>query len=248
MSLLLPSRRRFIFAALSACCLWPHGGFGQEEVPGANAPLTPEEEKAADMRMPDLDRSGLLPELRQPEKVEDEERNPFGVAAKVFEQFVGPAEVSEQQRLQQVLSNLRVSGVSVSGNSRRVLLGSLAVGEGDELPPLFAGQVEKLVVKSITDRGVVLRFVENQQSKSERTIGLSFNLSPRVDSLLVGEAFRKVVPLDEEGSVLLPALESDTAQAVLRNAENQSLRGMVDRPTELLNSPAIPPANESPKP
>jgi len=219
------------------------------EAPGtpASGTLSPEEEKAADMRMPDLDRSGLLPELRQPETVTDAERNPFKGAAKVFDQITGPSEGDERTRVRRLLSNLRISGVATSPQGMRVLIGSISLGKGDELPPLFHNQGERLVVESVSDRSLLLRFVTNEDAKKQQPIALSFDLrppSPRNSSLRFGEAFTKLVPMDNEGSVALKPLESASAQAILQNAKDQGLQSLVDRPTELFNAPAIPPPNE----
>lgn len=204
-------------------------------------PLTPEEEKAADMRLPDIDRSGLLPELRKPRDVEPSERSPFGGIVRVFESSSGPSEASVAEQLGRLLrGQFRVSGFSESPRGPRVLIGPFAVGKGDRLPSLFANQVEQLVVKEITDRTVTFAFISNDKAETmPQDITVNFDLRPRVDSLLVGEAFRKVVPVDDEGTVALSPLESSAVDAVLKGAKEQDLRGWVDRPTELLNAPAV---------
>lgn len=217
----------------------------------ASGTLSPEEEKAADMRMPDLDRSGMLPELRQPETVTDAMRNPFGGAAKVFDQITGPSEGDERTRLRRLLNNLRISGVATSPQGMRVLVGSVSLGKGDELPPFFHNQGERLLVESVSDRSVLLRFVTNEEAKKQQPIALSFDLrppTPQKSSLRLGEAFNKLIPVDDEGSVALKPLESAPAQAILQNAKDQGLQSLVDRPTELFNAPAIPPPNEAAQP
>jgi hypothetical protein len=209
--------------------------------------LTPEEEKAADMRLPDIDRSGLLPELRKPRDVAPSERSPFGGTVRVLESLAGPSEASVAEQLGWLLrGQFRVSGISESARGRRLLIGPFAVGKGDQLPPLFANQVEQLVVKEITDRTATFAFVSNGETATKpQDITVNFDLRPRVDSLLVGEAYRKVVPVDAEGTVALPSLESAGADAVLKGAEEQDLRGWVDRPTELLNAPAVISSDEA---
>lgn len=219
----------------------------QGAAPGAPSQLTPAEQKAADMRLPQLDRSALTPEAREPLEVQESEKNPFGMVTKVADQMVPAQPVTEEIKIRQVLSNLRVSGLSGSSDGARVMLGSLSLGVGDELPRLFAGQVERLVVKSITDRGVVLVFVEPEASRKERSIGLPIDLKPRVDSLLVGEAFIKLVPLDGEGTPVLPPLEHGAVQKSLEAARAQDLRSMVERQTELLNAPAVPASSDEGK-
>lgn len=219
-----------------------------QEAPGT---MTPEEEKAADMRMPDIDRSGLLPELRQPVEVRPEERNPFAAATKAFERMTGIVTDTERDRIEKLLRAMRVSGVSDSPAGRRVLMGPLSLGVGDEVPTLFADQVDRLVVKSITEREIVLEFLNSDSTKRGRPLSLPINLdsgAASVRTLLVGEAFRKVVPMDEDGAVVLPPLQSAGAQAVVQGAEAQDLKGLVERPTELLDAPAGIPSNEAAEP
>jgi len=231
--------------ALVLCTSWR---LPAQVTPGA---MTPEEEKAADMRMPEIDRSGLLPKLRQPVEVGAEERNPFAVATKAFERMTGVVTDTERDRIEKLLRALRVSGVSESGAGRRVLMGPLSLGEGQEVPTLFADQVDRLVVKSITDREVVLEFLNSDATKRGRPLTLPIDLDSgpgAVRSLLVGEAFRKLVPMDEDGTVTLPPLQSSGVQAVVQGAEAQELKGLVERPTELLDAPAEVSSNEVAEP
>ena len=206
------------------------------------SPLTPAEQKAADMRMPQLDRSALTPDARKNyPMVSESEKNPFtGSATKVTDQMMPAEPVTEEKKIRRVLANLRVSGISQSSSGPRVVLGSLPLGEGDELPKLFAGQSERLKVKSITERDVVLVFVEPETSRKERSIGVRFDLDAQTNSisLLVGEAFLKVVPLDKDGAALLPVLTNVSAENFLKVAEGQDLRSLVERRTELFDAPA----------
>jgi hypothetical protein len=215
-----------------------------QEAPRA---LTPEEEKAADMRMPELDRSGLLPELRKPIDVKPDERNPFAVATKAFERLTGVVTDTGRDRIEKLLRAMRVSGVSGSSGSRRVLLGPFSLAEGQELPRLFADQVDRVKVKTIADKEVVLEFLDGDSSKSGSPLSLPIGLDSgpaSVRSLLVGEAFRKAVPMDEGGEVALPPRQSAGVQAVLEGAQAQDLQGLVNRPTELLDAPAEVSSNE----
>jgi hypothetical protein len=128
-----------------------------------------------------------------------------------------------------------------------VLLGPFSLAEGQELPRLFADQVDRVRVKTIAEKEVVLEFIESDPSKSGSPLSLPIGLDSgpaTVRSLLVGEVFRSVVPLDEDGEVALPALQSAGAQAVLEGAESQDLQGLVSRPAELLDAPAEISSNE----
>lgn len=212
----------------------------QAPAPGAPPQLTPEQQRAAAMRLPALDRSALTPDERKRKKlkVEETERNPFGMVSKVADRTISAEPVSEQKRIERVLRAMRVAGLSDSPSGPRVMLGSFSLGVGEELPPLFFGQVERLAVKSISDRGVLLVFVEPEDSRKERTVGLSFDLRPQVNSMLVGEAFTKMVPLDKDGSPVLPPLQREAAEKMLEAAEAQEFQGVVERRVELFNAPA----------
>jgi hypothetical protein len=169
----------------------PGSGYAQERE------LTPGELKAADMRLPDLDRSALVPDKREPATVLEAERNPFGLVSlpptEVQETATIQAE-TEEERLRRILGNMRVSGMSGSPSAYIVLLGSMQVKEGQRLPKLFADQAELLRVTKVTDREIILSFEEKDASLPPRTIGLGYDLRPRPQSLLPGEIFGKLVP------------------------------------------------------
>ncbi len=220
--------------------------YAQQPPPGTQQQLTPEQQKAAAMRLPELDRSALTPDERRRKKLEVDqtERNPFGMVTRIADQMLPAQPPTEDKKIQQVLRNMRVSGIADSSSGPRVLLGSLSLGVGDYLPRLFANQVEKLVVKAINDRGVVLTFVEPENSRRERSIGLPIDLEPRVNSLLVGETLMKVVPFDGEGNPSLPPLQNDSALKSLEAAEAQGFQSILERQTELLNAPAVPASSD----
>lgn len=227
---------------LVCCCLMASSAAAQQgRAPGAPVQLTPAEEKAADMRLPRLDRTDLTPDSREPVKVKETERNPFSFVAVATDERVPAEPVKEETKLRQLFTNLRVTGFSDAPGGRRVLLGSLSLGVGDEVPRLFSGQAEKLSVQAITERGVVLKFLETDGSRDERSILVPFDIKARrPNELLVGEVFRKVVPISDEGESQLPPLGMQAAKAALDAAKSQDLRSMIPRRTELMDSPAIP--------
>jgi len=216
-------------------------GLGQERE------LTPAEQKAADMRLPELDRTALVPEKREPAKVLEGERNPFGLVS------VPPAETeetatieaeTEEMRLRRILGNMRIAGVMGAPGDYRVLLGSMQVRQGDKLPKLFANQAEVLRVESITDREIVLSFVEKDPSLPPRTIGLGYDLQPRPRSLLPGEIFGKLVPFTPKGAPDLKPLENPAVKAIAAGAEAGGLQGLTERTVELMGEPSFREADE----
>lgn len=199
--------------------------------------LTPAQQKAADMRLPDLDRSALEPDKRGYSEVRPGERNPFGLLSvpppETKEVEVMAAE-TEEARIRRILGNMRISGVSGSPGSYRVLLGPLQIKEGDTLPKLFSDQAEVLRVKSITDKEVILALREKDPSLPPRTIGLSYDLKPRPVSLLAGDFFRKLVPFTPKGAPDLKPLESSAVKAMLKGAEDGEMQSLTERSFEML--------------
>ncbi len=202
--------------------------------------LTPAEQKAADMRLPDLDRSALEPEKREPAKVSEGERNPFGLVSlpptEVEETATIQAE-TEEMRLRRILGNMRVSGASGAVGSYSVLLGPMRIRAGEKLPKLFADQAEVLTVTSITDREITLSFEEKDPDIPPRRIGLGYDLDPRPRSLLPGEFFSKVVPFTAKGARDLKPLEVPAVTSIAVAAEAAGLQGLTERSFELMGEP-----------
>ena len=235
-------------AALLAALAFASAQPSPSPAPAAE-PLTPAEQKAADLRLPQLDRSALTPDARKPVEVKPNERNPFaGAAGKVSDEAVPTAQpVTEQKRIERVLRAMRVAGVLESAPGRRILLGPMSLGVGESVPQLFVNQVETLAVDSIDNRKVVLRFSKPDPSGGKRLIVLPFDMAPQVEQLLPGELMVKTVPLDADGLPVLPALTNAAAGTMLEAAEQQNFRGLVDRQTEMFTAPAVPAKDESKK-
>jgi hypothetical protein len=227
----------------SLAALLPVGLFAQARE------LTPAEQKAADMRMPELDRSAMEPEKREPAKVLEGERNPFGLVAlppEEVEEIQTIQAETEEMRLRRILGNMRISGVSGTDGNYRVVLGSLHLRQGDTLPKLFANQAEVLRVSSITDREVVLSFSEKSADLPPRSIGLAYDLKPRPQSLLAGELFQKLVPFTAKGAPDLKPVEVPVVTAIGEAAEASQLQGYTERSFELMGEPSRRPAEEGP--
>lgn len=231
--------RGFALAAL-----WPAVVFAQ-----TNA-LTPEEEKRAALRLPDLDRSELEPGARRPVDVSEGERNPFGllsVPPPEEEEEIKIEVETEEMKIRRILGNMRVVGISGEPGSYRVVLGSMQLAKGDIVPRLFANQGEVLRVDDITERQVVLSFVERdaQQAMPPRTIGLGIDLVPRVRSLLPGEVFTSVIQFDERGAQSMEPLKTKGVEAVVRAIKTNNLtEALTDHRRALLGDSSIPTPNE----
>jgi hypothetical protein len=193
--------------------------------------LTPEEEKRAALRIPDLDRSALEPGQRRPTDVKPGERNPFGLLAvpppEEQEEQVKIEVETEEMKIRRILGNMRVTGLAGSPGDYRVVVGSMQLAEGDIVPRLFANQAEVLRVDRISDRQVLLSFVERKQQGQEdlppRTVGLGIDLAPRVRSLLPGELFVNVIKFDEKGAQAMEPLKTEAVETIVRQFKTNGL-------------------------
>lgn len=212
--------------------------------------LTPEEEKRADMRIPELDRSALEPEKRNPTGVNEGERNPFGLMAapKTEEKPEVKIEVeTEEMKIRRVLANMRVTGISGQPGSYRVLLGTIQLAKGDIVPRLFADQGEVVQVQDITDRQLVLSFVERKQQNDmpPRMIGLPVDLQPSVRSVLPGDLFTNVVKFDEKGAQAMDPLKTDSVDSMVKAFEtNQLTEALIEHRRQFLGESYSPPKDE----
>jgi hypothetical protein len=216
-------------------------GGGVARLAAQDRDLTPAEQKAADMRLPELDRSALEPAKREPASVQEDERNPFGLVSVPPPETreIEPVEAeTEEMRIRRILGNLRISGLSGAPGSYRILLGPVQLAEGDEVPKLFADQGEILRVRSISERELVLTFNEKDPNLPPRTIGLGFDLKPRPRSLLAGELFRKLVPFTPKGAPALKPLESPAVQAIVEGMEAAGLESITERSYDLMGEPS----------
>jgi len=235
-------RLKVTFALLLALLVLTNPALAQEKE------LTPAEQKAADMRIPELDRSAMAPERREPATVVEGERNPFGLVSLPPEEVQEVEQIAsetEEMRIRRILANMRISGVSGSPGSYRVVLGSMQLKDGEILPKLFADQAEVLRVQSIGEREIILAFEEKALGLPARTIGLGYDLTPRPQSLLSGELFKKLVPFTPKGAPDLKPLEVSAVKAIAEGAEKSGLQGLTERSHELMGEASPRSSDES---
>jgi hypothetical protein len=217
--------------------------------------LSPEEEKRAALRMPDLDRTALEPGRRQPKDVKPGARNPFGLLAvpppEEEEKEVKIEVETEEMKIRRILGNMRVAGLAGEPGNYRVMIGSMKLAKGDTVPRLFANQGEVLRVDDITDRQIVLSFVDRKQQSDvpPRTMGLGIDLAPRVRSLLPGEVFTSVIKFDEKGAQAMEPLKTEAVESVVQRIKKDNLtEALTDHRRALLGESAVPLSNEEPEP
>lgn len=215
----------------------------------AQSVAPPDDAKAADLRMPALDRTSLDPHVREEQRTDmiEGERNPFGVIKPpvVEEEAVETEEVeTEEMKLRRVLASTRVTGFVGSGTNRKVLMGPLQLQVGHRLPQLFANQAEVLRVAEITDREVKFVF-QDRDPTVERTFSVAINLQPGVDSLLYGEFLTNTVPF-HRGQPQADRPVMDSVQALVKAVEESGLGALVQLPPAMMGNAMPPDESETP--
>lgn len=191
-------------------------------------------------------RSIFSPASRLPRVLAEGKRNPFGAAAApVEEDQAVVATETEEAKLRRILGSMRVTGLSGSPGRYSVVLGSMVLREGEPVPRLYANQAEELRVDSVTESEAVLSFVERTTGIPPRVISLRFNLSPQVRSVLPGELFQAMVPVDNKGNMQLAEVEPAVAKEIEKGLKAQEFEGLVERRFKLMGQPAFPQRDEN---
>jgi hypothetical protein len=218
----------------AAFLLWGCGPSPRSQPPAppkAAAPpqQAPGGDKQADLRIPDLDRSALEPDMRAPTEVLPGEKSSFGFVAEPEAPQASPVRSeSEEDKIRRVLALMPVRGLAGQDCGNRVLLGSMPLEKGDIVPRLFESQALVLRVAEVTDRKVLLVITNDGQQ-----IPLSFDLAPRVRSVLPGVLLGDVAEFDESGrpkdqELRTPAIDQisgrlKAAQEKVRDVPRRSL-------------------------
>ncbi len=133
---------------------------------------------------------GITPGERKSVMVSGEERNPFGRRASK-----GPGApvdaASEESRIRVVLEGLPVGGITTGSGGVKVLLGSLLLRKGAEVPPVIPNQTEKIRVLSLSGGQIELGFIEKDGTAETRRIQLPMNLAPDVRFSLANKSPKK---------------------------------------------------------
>lgn len=190
-------------------------------------------------------RSVFSPSARQPKVLPEGQRNPFGAAAVPAqeEEEIVAAE-TEEAKLRRILGKMRVTGLSGSEGNYAVVLGSMVLREGEKLPRLYVNQAEELRVDSVSTNEVILTFVEGVAGIPPRSMSLRFNLSPQVRSVLPGELFQAMVPVDPKGNTQLPDVETPAVKEIGEGLKAREFEGLVDRRFKLMGSPPFLPGDD----
>ncbi len=139
---------------------------------------------------------GRMIEMRPTEKrpllLKENERNPY---AKRSEKEVEAAEEqanSEETRIREKLSTLKVTGSSLGPNGLRVLLGDIILEKGRALPQLLGDQSESLQVIDLTEDTVILGWIDATSGElTGKTVQVAYDLSPSVGYALQGQEIQR---------------------------------------------------------
>lgn len=131
---------------------------------------------------------GLLPEDKVPVLLEESERNPFG---KNTPKAVASVVENEESRIRAIFERLPVGGVIEGRTGRKVLLGSMVIEEGRQLPPVISQQTEKLKVLSVASDKVEIAFLESDGTPGLRRMVVNLSISPSVQFQVARPATKK---------------------------------------------------------
>jgi hypothetical protein len=133
------------------------------------------------------------PTNRRTLTVTAEERNPFSRPKIKPPTDTGLVQGdTEESRIRSTLGQLRVSGVTVNTDgSRSIVWGALLLKEGDQLPQLFPSQLERVVIKDISDNKIIFGFLDSDGTSENRSFSVVYSMEPKV---------RYALPLDAMGA------------------------------------------------
>lgn len=130
----------------------------------------------------------LMPQNRRTLVVETNEINPFGQQAETLPDMAVEQQESEESRLRKAVGKFPVGGISGNAGGYTILLGSLRLKAGDDLPVILPGQSEHLRVVSLTEKSIVLGFLESDGKVGDRTFALQIQTTPSVRYLLPSQS------------------------------------------------------------
>lgn len=131
---------------------------------------------------------GTLPSQKVPATVDENERNPFSTSVPDDIDDIRNFDAeSEESRIRQVFSNLKVNGhVPGINGPARVLVGDLILEEGQDVPNVIENQTDVLRVTRIDDKEVELSWVGEEVVEQPRTFVIPIALDPVVSVMLPG--------------------------------------------------------------
>lgn len=140
---------------------------------------------------------GATPASRQAVELTGQERNPFikqQVAKVETIETEQSTTASEESRIQAVLSGLEVVGRTRNEAGWRVLLGTLILEPGKELPPVIPDQTQRLRVAEIFETMIEIEWILVDPNEPPKRFFIPVQLKPAVRSNVPGVGFTSDAP------------------------------------------------------
>lgn len=180
----------FIVTLLAVASLAGGGLHAQQEfLPEGNDTLKTgvAENSAAGPQTEGVKYTLLKPNDKTSELVREMDRNPFGRSDAEL-QAQSQKGTNEENQVRDLLSKLRVVGVSPGPNGLRVMLGDMVLEAGQVVPQVLQDQTISLRVASITAEAINLVWVEARPTGlPPRTLTIPVDLRPSVRVRLMGQ-------------------------------------------------------------
>lgn len=119
----------------------------------------------------------ILPDEKNPEVIKADENNPFEAVA---DKNVKEGD-TEENRVRDILLSMPAKGGGSGPNGMRVMLGSMRLEAGQEVPSVLPDQQVKLQVKSITPNQIEMVWVEKKPTGlPPKPFVINVDVSPRI--------------------------------------------------------------------
>lgn len=130
----------------------------------------------------------MRPADKRPLALKENERNPYEKRSAAEEDFDEADADSEEAKLREILTQLRVGGSSRGPNGLKILFGDMNLEEGMFVPQLLPNQNDLLKVTEVTEEAVTLSWVDAETGvMTGRTMQLTYDLTPTIAYGLPGQ-------------------------------------------------------------
>jgi len=129
-----------------------------------------------------------MPGNRRTVTLSPNEVNPFGQQAEVAPDLGLQQQESEEVVLRRTISQFPAGGLSGGEGNFSALLGPMRLRAGDRLPKILPKQSERLEVVAITEKVVILGFLEQDGKVGDRTFAVQLNTRPVVRYMLPSQS------------------------------------------------------------
>jgi hypothetical protein len=209
--------------------LWLAPGHSQAQ----NAERNPDGESDA------IEYQLILPEEKTPESVKPNEPNPFN--KQITED--DDQNSSEENAVREALISLPISGISSGPRGKRIMLGSMRLEPGMEVPDVVPNQQVHLRVNAITDTSLDMVWIEKKNTGlPPRVLSVPFNVKPVIRVKLASPTPKKTPGVDDASGTMGIVNPGRSTPASATNVATGSPEGG-EKPSTPAPPPPGPPAN-----